>query len=142
MGRAAVVDDRRRADPVAAVHREEDLAGAPDDGAALGPRGTRAAAPPPPPGGGGLALGSNLPSAPLTKSRGLAPAIRSAVQYLTMRCCSALALAWGSPAATGATAGTRASSVNRAAAAAVLDRRMDVLPLIAGDGAGGFVPTA
>ncbi len=35
---------------------------------------------PPPPGGGGLALGLNLPSAPFTKSRGLAPAIRSAVQ--------------------------------------------------------------
>src|SRR6185312_16773596 len=42
---ARVGDRRRRTDPVAAVHREQDLAGALDDGSALGPRraGARAA---------------------------------------------------------------------------------------------------
>src|SRR5688500_1296211 len=83
------------------------------------PRVHEAPVPPDP----GLALGTNLPSAVLTKSRGLALAIRSAVQYLTMRCCSALARASESPAATGATAsGSRARTVKRAAAAAALDR--------------------
>src|SRR5687768_11632014 len=77
----------------------------------------------------GLARGTNLPSLVRTKSRGLAFAIRSAVQYLMIRSCSAFALVEESPAATGATAsGNSARTVSRAAATADFDRCIEMGP--------------
>ena len=75
----------------------------------------------PPTGGLPLAAGTNWPPGVLTKSRGVALAIRSFVQYATVRSCWAAA---GSRARTGTTAIGSAMLTSIALSRAARERRI------------------